>query len=285
MGGRPGARPGPPLGQRHRLLLGRPGALHVYVLLPICVVYALFLVWQGVPQNFSAYTVAHTLEGATQTIAQGPVASQEAIKMLGTNGGGFFNANSAHPFENPTPLSNFVEMLSIFLIGSALVYMFGKWVGNTRQGWAIWAAMFVLFTRRLLRCRRLRAERQPAHRLAGARRPQWRPANQPGGNMEGKEVRFGIVDSALFATITTDASCGAVNAWHDSFTPHRRPGAADQHGDRRGDLRRRGRRSVRHADVRHPGRLHRRPDGGPHARVPGQEDRELRDQDGQPRRC
>ena len=181
----------------------------LYVLAPICLIYALFLVAQGVPQNFNAYTQATTLEGAKQTIAQGPVASQEAIKMLGTNGGGFFNANSAHPYENPTPLSNMVQMLSIFLIPAALTYTFGKMVGNTRQGWALLAAMFALFTIGAFVCYNAEASGNPLmHAL-----------NVPGGNMEGKETRFGIADSALFATITTGASCGAVNAMHDSFTP------------------------------------------------------------------
>ena len=181
----------------------------LYVLAPICLVYALFLVAQGVPQNFNAYTQATTLEGAKQTIAQGPVASQEAIKMLGTNGGGFFNANSAHPYENPTPLSNMVQMLSIFLIPAALTYTFGKMVGNTRQGWALLGAMFALFLIGAFVCTNAEATGNPLmHAL-----------NVPGGNMEGKETRFGIADSALFATITTGASCGAVNAMHDSFTP------------------------------------------------------------------
>lgn len=190
----------------------------LYVLLPIAIVYALALVWQGVPQNLSSYTVVHTLEGAKQVIAQGPVASQEAIKMLGTNGGGFFNANSAHPFENPTPLTNFFEMLSIFLIASALVYMFGKWVGDTRQGWSIWTAMFILFTAGYFTA--VIAEQQGNPVLAARAHYGTAPtATQSGGNMEGKEVRFGIVDSALFTTITTDASCGAVNSWLDSYTP------------------------------------------------------------------
>jgi K+-transporting ATPase ATPase A chain len=192
----------------------------LYLLLPICIIYGLFLVWQGVPENFSAYTVAHTVEGTIQTIAQGPVASQEAIKMLGTNGGGFMNANSAHPFENPTPLTNFMEMLSILLIGSALVYMFGKWVRNTKQGWSIWAAMFVLFSVGFFTA--VVAEQKGNAVIASAAHVALVATNspyQPGGNMEGKEVRFGIVDSALFATITTDASCGAINAWHESFTP------------------------------------------------------------------
>ena len=193
----------------------------LYLLLPICIFYGLFLVWQGAPQNFSAYTVAHTVEGTIQTIAQGPVASQEAIKMLGTNGGGFMNANSSHPFENPTPLSNFAEILSIFLLGSGLVYMFGKWVGNTKQGWSIWAAMFILFSIGFFTA--VIAEQKGDALIAGSAHVLTAASTsgpfQPGGNMEGKEVRFGIVDSALFATITTDASCGAINAWHESFTP------------------------------------------------------------------
>jgi potassium-transporting ATPase potassium-binding subunit len=180
----------------------------LYILLPICVVYALFLVWQGIPQTLGPYIEATTLEGAKQTIAVGPVASQIAIKMLGTNGGGFFNANASHPFENPTALSNFVQMISIFAIGAALTNMFGRMVGNKRQGWAILAVMSVLF-------------------IAGVTVAYWAEAHGndaftamglTGGNMEGKEVRFGIVASALFAVITTAASCGAVNAMHDSFT-------------------------------------------------------------------
>lgn len=180
----------------------------LYVLLPICVVYTLFLVWQGTPQTLGAYVDATTLEGAKQTIAVGPVASQVAIKMLGTNGGGFFNVNAAHPFENPTALSNFVQMLSIFAIGAALTNVFGRMVGNQRQGWAIFAVMGVLF-------------------VAGVAVTYWAEASGTsamhalgltGGNMEGKEVRFGIVASALFAVVTTAASCGAVNAMHDSFT-------------------------------------------------------------------
>jgi K+-transporting ATPase ATPase A chain len=180
----------------------------LYILLPICIVYALFLVWQGMPQTLGAYVEATTLEGAKQTIAVGPVASQVAIKMLGTNGGGFFNANAAHPFENPTALSNYVQMISIFAIGAALTNVFGRMVGNQRQGWAILAVMGVLF-------------------FAGVIVTYWAEAagttglnalGLAGGNMEGKEVRFGIVASALFAVITTAASCGAVNAMHDSFT-------------------------------------------------------------------
>src|SRR5215468_10554383 len=180
----------------------------LYILLPICLVYALFLVSQGMPQTLGPYVDAATLEGGKQTIAVGPVASQIAIKMLGTNGGGFFNANAAHPFENPTALSNFVQMISIFAIGAALTNVFGRMVGNQRQGWAILAVMGTLF-------------------IAGVAITYWAEANGTsilsslgltGGNMEGKEVRFGIVASSLFAVVTTAASCGAVNAMHDSFT-------------------------------------------------------------------
>ncbi|HZF45473.1 MAG TPA: potassium-transporting ATPase subunit KdpA, partial [Sphingomonadaceae bacterium] len=180
----------------------------LYLLLPISCVYALFLVASGVPQTFASLVDATTLEGVKQHIVLGPVASQEAIKMLGTNGGGFFNANSAHPFENPTALTNLVQMLSIFVIGVGLTWCFGKAVGNTRQGWAILSAMMVLF-------------------LAGVSIVYWQEAagnpvlhqlGVAGGNMEGKEVRFGLAASALFSVITTAASCGAVNAMHDSFT-------------------------------------------------------------------
>jgi K+-transporting ATPase ATPase A chain len=188
-----------------------------YVLLPICFVYTLVLVWQGVPQNLNDYTTASTLEGATQTIAQGPVASQEAIKMLGTNGGGFFNANSAHPFENPTPLSNFLEILSIFAIGSALTYMFGKFVGDTRHGWALWAAMLILFLAGLAVV--LPVEQNGNPLLAQLGVDQSLTNLQTGGNFEGKETRFGMSASALFVVITTDASCGAINAMHDSLLP------------------------------------------------------------------
>jgi len=180
----------------------------LYILLPICVVYALFLVWQGMPQTLGPYVEATTLEGAKQTIAVGPVASQVAIKMLGTNGGGFFNANAAHPFENPTALSNFVQMISIFAIGAALTNVFGRMVGNQRQGWAILAGMGVLFIAGVIVCYWAEAHGNDAFTAMGL----------AGGNMEGKEVRFGIPASALFAVITTAASCGAVNAMHDSFT-------------------------------------------------------------------
>ncbi|MHC2016945.1 potassium-transporting ATPase subunit KdpA [Methylobacterium sp. CM6247] len=180
----------------------------LYLLLPLCMVLTLFYVWQGIPQTLSGAVEATTLEGAKQTLAVGPVASQVAIKMLGTNGGGFFNANAAHPFENPTALSNFVQMVSIFALGAAMTNVFGRMVGDERQGWAILAAMGVLF-------------------LAGTAIVYWAESvgspvlnglGLTGGNMEGKEVRFGILGSSLFAAITTAASCGAVNAMHDSFT-------------------------------------------------------------------
>ncbi len=180
----------------------------LYLLLPLCVVYTVFLIASGVPQTLAATVNVTTLEGVKQVLAIGPVASQEAIKMLGTNGGGFFNANSAHPFENPTALVNLIQMLSIFLIGFGLTWTFGKAVGNTKQGWAILSAMVILF-------------------LAGVTVTYWQEAagnpvlhhlGVAGGNMEGKEVRFGIAASALFSVVTTAASCGAVNSMHDSFT-------------------------------------------------------------------
>jgi len=180
----------------------------LYILIPICVPYALFLIWQGMPQTLGAYVDATTLEGAKQTIAVGPVASQIVIKMLGTNGGGFFNANAAHPFENPTALSNYVQIISIFTIGAALTNVFGRMVGNQRQGWAILAVMGILFIAGVIVCYWAEAHGNDALNALGL----------TGGNMEGKEVRFGIIGSALFAVITTAASCGAVNAMHDSFT-------------------------------------------------------------------
>ena len=189
----------------------------LYVLLPASLIYALLLVGQGVPQNLKGYTTAHPVESPvqTQTIAQGPVASQEAIKMLGTNGGGFFNANSAHPFENPTPFSNFLQILSIFIIPAGLTYTLGRMTGSPGHGWAVLAAMFILFAVGFSAV--YWAESQPHPLIHGA--AQAHTTTAPGGNMEGKEVRNGITESALFATITTDASCGAVNGMHDSFTP------------------------------------------------------------------
>ena len=200
----------------------------LWVLLPISLVFALALVSQGVVQNFKPYDTAKLVQSqtvtgtdgrsstvSTQTIAQGPVASQEAIKMLGTNGGGFFNANSAHPFENPTPLSNFLEMLSIFLIPAGLAITLGQMVGSPKHGWAVLAAMVVLWFAGTFTCYWAESQGNPLlHRV-----DQHVSLTQSGGNFEGKEVRFGIANSALFATVTTDASCGAVNGMHDSFTP------------------------------------------------------------------
>ena len=187
----------------------------LYVLLPASIIGALLLVAQGVPQNLHAYTSAHTLEGQTQTIAQGPVASQEVIKEMGTNGGGFFNANSAHPFENPTPLSNLYEMFLIFSIGAGLTYTLGRMTGSPGHGWAVLAAMYVLFAAGFTTV--YWAESHPHLLIHGA--AQTGSATAPAGNMEGKEVRNGVSQSSLFATITTDASCGAVNTMHDSLTP------------------------------------------------------------------
>ena len=183
----------------------------LYILLPICLVFAIFLVWQGIPQNMSPYVETTTLEGGTQTIAQGPVASQVAIKMLGTNGGGFFNVNAAHPYENPTPLSNFIQMLSIFVLGAALTNVFGRMVGDQRQGWAILSAMGVLFIVGVGVAYWAESAGNPLLTALGV--------DPSAGNMEGKEVRFGVAASALFAVITTAASCGAVNAMHASLTP------------------------------------------------------------------
>lgn len=183
----------------------------LYVLLPACILLTLFYVWQGVPQNLSSYVEATTVEGAKQTIAQGPVASQLAIKMLGTNGGGFFNANSAHPYENPTAFTNLVQMLSIFVIGAAMTNVFGRAVGDERQGWAIFAAMGALFLVGTFVAYWAEAGGNPLIAALGV--------DNTAGNMEGKEVRFGAPLSALFAVVTTAASCGAVNAMHDSFMP------------------------------------------------------------------
>ena len=200
-----------------------------WVLMPICILGALFLVWQGVPQNFKPYATAQLVDPQTvqttdsagktttqivkeQTIAQGPIASQEMIKELGTNGGGFFNANSAHPYENPTPLTNFFELVLIFAIGSALTYTLGQMTGSPRHGWAVWCAMAILFLVGVTAAYSAEARGNPLVQTS---------ANhlQPAGNMEGKEVRFGIANSALWAVVTTDTSCGAVNSMHDSYTP------------------------------------------------------------------
>lgn len=185
--------------------------IHLYLLLPLALVMALFLISQGMIQNFLAYTSAVGPDGIGQTIAQGPMASQVSIKMIGTNGGGFMNANAAHPFENPNPLSNFIQMLSIFLIPSGLTYYLGKMVKNQKHGWAVWSAMCILFCAGVYISWNAETHITPVMSELGV--------TPSSGNMEGKEVRFGIFNSALFATITTDASCGAVNAMHDSFTP------------------------------------------------------------------
>ncbi len=189
----------------------------VYVLLPICVLTTVFFVSQGCIQNFKTPVTAQTLEGTQQVIEQGPLASQLSIKMLGTNGGGYFNANSSHPYENPTPASNLLQMLLIFSLGAGLTYMFGKAVKDTRQGWAVFAAMSALFFAGVLVCYWAEQKGNPMVTQMGVAQAYQR--SQPGGNMEGKEVRFGIAQSTLFATVTTDASCGAINSWHDSFTP------------------------------------------------------------------
>lgn len=190
----------------------------LYILLPVCLIAALFMVSQGVVQNFSPYVQATTLEGAQQVIPQGPIASQECIKMFGTNGGGFLNANSSHPFENPTPLCNFVEMLLIFIIPAGLAYTFGLMVKDTRQGWALFITMMMLFVVGVITCYGFEAAGNP--NIAGLNvNTSTSQLGDLGGNQEGKEVRFGLANSALFAVITTDASCGAVNSMHDSFTP------------------------------------------------------------------
>ncbi len=213
----------------------------LWILVPLCIVGGLALVWQGVPQNLKPYDTVKLIEPmhvpkvdangkpvlgsdgkqlmdtvTTQTIAQGPVASQEIIKELGTNGGGFFNANSAHPYENPTPLSNLIELVAIFSLGSGLTYTLGRMTGSQRHGWAVWGTMAVLFLAGVIVAYRAEAK---GNVLFPATVDQHAAASQPGGNMEGKEVRFGIANTALWATVTTDASCGAINGWHDSFTP------------------------------------------------------------------
>src|SRR6202048_2017223 len=189
----------------------------LYVLLPLSIVVGLFFVWQGMPQNLGAYVDATTLEGAKQTIAQGPVASQEVIKMIGTNGGGFFHANSAHPYENPNAITNLVQLVLIFSIGAGLTNVLGRMVGDERQGWAVFAAMGVLYLAGVTTAYWSEAHGNPALAQYGVESTAG--AAQAGGNMEGKEVRFGIANTALFATVTTDASCGAINSMHDSFLP------------------------------------------------------------------
>jgi K+-transporting ATPase ATPase A chain len=189
----------------------------LYLFLPASALLALLFAQQGVIQNFTHYVTVTTVEGVKQVFAMGPVASQEAIKQLGTNGGGFFNANSAHPFENPTPWTNFWQILAIFIIPAGLTYMYGRMAKNQKHGWALWAAMFVLFAGGVTTAYWAEARGNPIHAARGI--DVTASAVNPGGNMEGKEVRFGIANSALYATITTDASCGCVNSMHDSFTP------------------------------------------------------------------
>jgi len=189
----------------------------LYLFLPLSALLALLFVQQGVIQNFAHYVTVTTVEGAKQVLAMGPVASQEAIKQLGTNGGGFFNANSAHPFENPTPWTNFWQMLAIFAIPAALTYTYGRMAKNQKHGWALWAAMYVLFIGGVATTYWAEARGNPIHAARGV--DVTASATNPGGNMEGKELRFGIANSALYATMTTDASCGCVNSMHDSFTP------------------------------------------------------------------
>ncbi len=268
----------------------------LWVLLPISIVGALLLVSQGVPQNLKPYDTAKLLEPqqvqkvgqdgkpvvdaagkpvmdtvTDQVIAQGPVASQEIIKEFGTNGGGFFNANSSHPYENPTPLSNLIEMFSIFAIGAGLTYTLGRMVGSQRHGWAVWAAMAILFIAGVSTAYWAESHSNPL--LPGA---DYRAsALQAGGNMEGKEVRFGIANSALWATVTTDTSCGAVNSMHDSYTPLGRHGADGQHDAQRSGLRRRRLRHVRDDYLHHSGGLYCRPHGGQNAGVHGEKDRGL----------
>ena len=245
----------------------------LYILLPICIPYALFLVWQGIPQTLGAYVDATTLEGAKQTIAVGPVASQVAIKMLGTNGGGFFNANAAHPFENPTALSNFVQMISIFALGAALTNVFGRMVGNQRQGWALLAAMGVLFLAGVVVCYWAEANGTATLNALGL----------TGGNMEGKEVRFGIVG---FGAVRRDHHRGLLRRRQRharQLHGARRHDPADQHAARRDHRRRRRRRPLRHAAVRRADGVRRRPDGRPHAGICRQEDRGQGGQDGDAR--
>jgi len=189
----------------------------LYLFLPASALLALVFVQQGVIQNFTHYVTVTTVEGAKQVLAMGPVASQEAIKQLGTNGGGFFNANSAHPFENPTPWTNFWQMLAIFIIPAALTYTYGRMAKNQKHGWALWAAMYLLFIGGVATAYWAEARGNPIHTARGV--DVTASAVNPGGNMEGKEVRFGVANSALYATMTTDASCGCVNSMHDSFTP------------------------------------------------------------------
>ena len=250
----------------------------LYVLLPISIVVGLFFVWQGMPQNLGAYTEATTSEGAKQVIAQGPVASQEVIKMLGTNGGGFFNTNSAHPFENPNAITNFVQIVLIFSIGAALTNVFGRMVGDQRQGWAVFAVMAVLFLGGVLVAYWAEAAGNPAIATLGVDTDA--SAMQAGGNMEGKDVRFGIANSALFAVDHHRCLVRRGQLHARQLHAARRADPAVQHPARRDHRRRRRRGPLRHAAVRHHLGVHRRPHGRPHARVSRQEDRGQGSEDG-----
>ncbi len=253
----------------------------IYVLLPIAFVVALVLVFQGAIQNFSHYLTAHTLTGGAQTIAQGPVASQEAIKELGTNGGGFFNVNSAHPFENPSGFTNLVEMLAVLIIPAALIFTYGRMTGRRRQGYTIYGAVMVMFLGACIVAYIAEAHGSPAQHAAGLHTGVLH--GSVGGNMEGKETRFGIAGSALFDVVTTVTSCGAVNSAIESFTgiggaiPMANLSASEI------DLRWCWHGPVFDPAVRHPGRVHRRSDGRSHAGVSRQEDRGAGDQAGRPR--
>ena len=235
----------------------------LYVLLPLSIIAALVLVWQGVPQNLGAYVDATTLEGAKQVISQGPAASQIAIKQLGTNGGGFWNANSSVPYENPTPLSNFVEVLYILLISAALTHTFGRMVKDDRQGWALYAVMSILFLAGVVVC----------YWAEGSGNPQFAALGLDPSNMEGKEVRFGIANSSLWAVATTDASNGSVNSMHDSYTPF--GGMIPMLNIMLGEIiyRRRRLRPLRHAAHGHHRRVRRWAHGRPHAGISRQENR------------
>ena len=270
----------------------------LWILLPVCLVGSMVLISQGVIQNLKPYVTAQLVEPQTvqtqgpdgktisqsvtqQVIALGPTASQEVIKMFGTNGGGFFYANSSHPYENPTPFTNFFEMLLIFAIPSGLTYTLGRMTKSRRHGWAVWGAMIVLFLAGV--CTAYWAEARGNPELAGV--DQTASALHSGGNMEGKEVRFGIANSALFATATTDASCGAVNSFHDSFTPL--GGMVPLVNIMLGEdyFRRRRLGTLRDSRFRHSRRIYSGTDGGKNAGILGQENRSVRREDGHALRC
>ena len=251
----------------------------LWVLLPIAVVGSLFFVSQGVVQNLKPYDTVQTVEGATQMIAQGPVASQEVIKQFGTNGGGFFNANSAHPYENPTPLSNWLAMFGIFFISSGLTYTLGTMTGSRRHGWAVWAAMAFLFLAGVTVAYWAEARGNPLLTAAGADQTVDRDVTGRQHGRQGSPLRYRRTRRSSPRS-TTDASCGAVNGWHDSFTPLGGLVTLANIQLERGRVRRRRRRHVRRAGLHHPVGVHRRPDGRPHARVPGQEDSGVRSADG-----